>query len=226
MVTKEEFWNIMRSYGSLIWPAQIIFYLLAILLVGWVLIKPGKLPNFFAKLFLSIAFAWNGVLYFLTLAKGVAGNSNGNYINGFLFIIVACLFAIDLFREKMQFALPKLRWQKYVVLSLMLLVFCYPLIGLLLGYDFASLLVPGTHPCPTTALGLILLILALPYVNKTLFILLIFLAVPFTPFLQIAKYGIFEDTILFIVGLYGLFLLVKYWKPEIEKLSVEKHRLK
>ena len=217
MVTKDEFWNIMTTYGSLIWPAQIIFYVIAIVLVGWVIIKPGKLPDFFAKLFLSIAFAWNGVLYFLTLAKGVAGNSNGNYINGFLFILVASLFAIDLFRQKMRFTLPKLRWQKYAALLLMTLVFCYPIFGLLSGYDLASLLVPGTHPCPTTALGLVLLILALPYINRILFILLIFLAVPFTPFLQIAKYGVIEDAILLFVGLYGLFLLVKYWKPKIER---------
>jgi len=216
MVTKDEFWNIMRAYGTHIWPAQIVFYITAIVLVGWLFIKPGKLPSFFAKLFLSIAFAWNGVLFFLTLAKGMAGKSNGNYINGSLFILVAILFAVDLFRQKMQFSLPTVRWQKYVVLSLLILVFFYPIIGLLSGYDFASLIVPGTHPCPTTALGLILLILALPYFDKLIFILLIFLAVPFTPFLQIAKYGVFEDIILLVVGLYGLVLLVKYWKPKVE----------
>jgi hypothetical protein len=216
MVTKEVFWKIMGAYGLQIWPAQIIFYITAILLVAWIFIKPGKLPSFYAKLFLSIAFAWNGILYFLILAKGMAGNSHGNYINGSLFVLVALLFAVDLFRQKMQFSLPSIRWQKYAVLLLMSLVFCYPIIGLLSGYDFASLIVPGTHPCPTTALGLLLLILALPYVNKVIYILLLFFAVPFTPFLQIAKYGVLEDIILFVVGLYGLLMLVKYWKPRVE----------
>jgi hypothetical protein len=216
MVTKEVFWKIMGAYGLQIWPAQIIFYTTAILLVAWIFIKPGKLPSFYAKLFLSIAFAWNGILYFLILAKGMAGNSHGNYINGSLFVLVALLFAVDLFRQKMQFSLPSIRWQKYAVLLLMSLVFCYPIIGLLSGYDFASLIVPGTHPCPTTALGLLLLILALPYVNKVIYILLLFFAVPFTPFLQIAKYGVLEDIILFVVGLYGLLMLVKYWKPRVE----------
>jgi hypothetical protein len=216
MVTKDEFWNIMSSYGTHIWPTQVIFYITAIVLVVWLVIRPGKRPSFFAKLFLSIAFAWNGVLFFLFLAKGLAGNSKGNYINGSLFVLLAILFAVDLFRQKMLFSLPTGRWQKYVVLALLILVFCYPIIGLLSGYDFTSLIVPGTHPCPTTALGLILLILALPYVDKLVFILLIFLAVPFTPFLQIAKYGVWEDTILLVVGLYGLVLLVKYWKPKVE----------
>jgi hypothetical protein len=58
--------------------------------------------------------------------------------------------------------------------------------------------------------------MALPQVDKVIFILLIFLAVPFTPFLQIAKYGVFEDTILLASGIYGLVLLVKYWKPKVE----------
>ena len=216
MVTRDEFWNIMRAYGTQIWPAQIVFYIVAIVLVGWLFIKPGKLPSFFAKLFLSIAFAWNGIMFYLTLAKGMAGNSHGNYFNGSLFILVAILFAVDLFRQKMQFSLPIVPWQKYAVLLLMALVLCYPIIGLLSGYDLVSLIVPGTHPCPTTALGLLLLILALPKVDKVIFILLIFLAVPFTPFLQIAKYGVFEDTILLATGIYGLVLLVKYWRPQVE----------
>jgi hypothetical protein len=215
MITRETFWSIMSAYGAQIWPAQIIFYLAAIVIVGWLLLRPGRLPSFFARLYLSIAFAWIAVFFYLTLARGMAGNSQGNYFNGALFIFVAILFAIDLFRQKMQFSLPSVRWQKFAVLLLTVLVFCYPLIGLLSGNDLASLIVPGTHPCPTVALGLILLILALPHMDKVIFILLIFLAVPFTPFLQIAKYGVYEDTILLAAGLYGLVLLVKYWKPKL-----------
>jgi hypothetical protein len=209
----------MRAYGTRIWPAQIIFYVAAIVLVGWLLLKPGKLPSFFAKLFLSIAFAWNGVVFYLTLAKGIAGNSRGNYFTGPLFILVAVLFAVDLFRQKIQFSLPTIKWQRYAALLLMTLVFCYPIIGVLSGYEFTSLIVPGTHPCPTTALGLLLLTLALPQVDKVIYILLIFFAVPFTPFLQIVRYGVFEDMILLAIGVYGLVLLVKYWRPKPDNLG-------
>lgn len=214
MVTQDEFWNIMRSYGVQIWPAQIAFYISALVLFAWIFSKPGKISSFYAKLFFFFAFAWNGIMFFLILAKGMAGISFGNYINGSLFILVAILFAIDLPRQKMLFILPTIRWQKYAVLAMTALVFCYPIIGLLSGQDFPSLIVPGSHPCPTTALAIILLILALPYVNKIIFCLLIFFAVPFTPFLQISRYGVFEDSILLIVGLYGLAFLLRYWKPE------------
>jgi hypothetical protein len=92
---------------------------------------------------------------------------------------------------------------------LIVLVFCYPILGILSGHDFTSLILPGTYPCPTTALALLLLTMALPRVDTLIYILLIFFAVPFTPFFQIAKYGVYEDTILFVVGVYGLILLVK-----------------
>lgn len=213
MVTRDEFWRIIAAYGSQIWPIQIIFYFVAIFLVGWLLLTSGRFQSRITKLFLSIAFAWNGIMFYMILAKGMAGNSRGNYFFGTLFILVSVLFIIDLFKQKMQFALPTSGWQKYALLFGLCLTFCYPLFGYLSGHALTSLIMPGTFPCPTTALALLLLTMALPQVNKIIFVLLVFFAIPFTPFFQIAKYGVFEDTILLITGIYGLVLLVKFWKP-------------
>lgn len=214
MIPREEFWSVMEAYGAGIWPVQIIFYVAALLCVGWLFLKPGRRQSLCAKLYLSIAFLWNGILFFLILAKDMAGRSYGNYFNGSLFLIVSALFAVDLFRRKMQFALPAGGWRRYATLVLMLLVFCYPLFGMALGHGSTSLMMPGTFPCPTTALGLLLLTTALPQVDKIIYALLLFCAIPFTPFLQIARYGVYEDTILFATGIYALVLLVRYWKPE------------
>jgi hypothetical protein len=219
MVTRDEFWNIMRAYGARIWPIQIIFYLIAIFLTGWLILKPSRRQSLFTKSFLSIAFVWNGILFYITLAKGMAGDSRGNYFFGSLFLLVAMLFAFDLFRQKMQFALPKVRWRRYMALCLTALVFCYPILGILSGHDLTSLILPGTYPCPTIALALLLLTMALPQIDMLIYILLIFLAVPFTPFFQIAKYGVYEDTILFVVGMYGLVLLVK--REEWSRLGIK-----
>jgi hypothetical protein len=131
-----------------------------------------------------------------------------------VFIIVSVLFAVDLFRHKMQFSLPTVGGRKYATLVLTLLVFCYPLFGMAFGHSFTSLIMPGTFPCPTTALGLLLLTIALPQVNKIIYILLLICAIPFTPFVQIARYGVYEDTILFATGIYSLVLLLRYWKAE------------
>lgn len=212
MVTRDEFWAIMEAYGSRIWPIQIIFYIAAILFVGWLFLKPGRIQSLFIKLFLAIAFAWNGIMFYMILARDMAGDSKGNYFFGSIFIIVSVLFVCDLFRQRMQFAFPTVGWRKYATFFLMLLVFCYPLFGMISGHGFASLIMPGTFPCPTTALALLLLTIALPRVDKIIYILLLFCAVPFTPLFQIAKYGVYEDVILFTAGIYSLVLLVRYWR--------------
>jgi hypothetical protein len=144
----------------------------------------------------------------------MAGGSYGNYVFGSIFIIVAVLFAVDLFRQKMRFLLPTVGWRKYATLVLALLIFCYPLFGMVFGHGFTSLIMPGAFPCPTTALGLLLLTMALPHVDKTIYILLLLCTIPFTPFVQIARYGVYEDIILLATGVYSLVLLSRYWKAE------------
>jgi hypothetical protein len=214
MISAEEWWSIMEAYGARIWPAQAVFYVVAILLCAWLFYKPGRVQSWLLKLYLAIAFAWNGVVFFWALARNITGDNYGNYFFGSLFIIVSALLVMDLARQKMQFSLPAARWRKYATLALMLLVFCYPLVGIGFGHHFLRLIIPGTFPCPTTALGLILLTTALPWVDKIAYILLLVWAIPFPPFIQIPKYGVFEDAIMFVIGIYSLILLVKYWKAE------------
>jgi hypothetical protein len=212
MIPRDEFWSVMEAYGARIRPFQIVFYIAAILFVGWLFLKPGRIQSLFAKLYLSIAFAWNGIAFYFTFAKAMAGDSYGNYFFGSLFIVVSALFAADLFRQRMQFSLPTAGWRRVVPLVLTVLVFCYPLFGVAFGHRFPSLIMPGTFPCPTTALGLLLLTTALPQVDKVIYVLLLFCAIPFTPFFQILKYGVYEDTILFTTGAYSLVLLLRHWK--------------
>jgi hypothetical protein len=214
MITKNEFWQIMKAYGAQIQPIQIVFYIAAILLIGWLFLKPGRIQTLVAKLYLSIAFAWNGIVFYFVLARDMAGGSYGNYVFGSIFIIVAVLFAVDLFRQKMRFSLPTVGWRRYATLVLALLIFCYPLFGMVFGHGFTSLIMPGAFPCPTTALGLLLLTMALPQVDKPIYILLLLCAIPFTPFVQIARYGVYEDTILFATGVYSLVLLLRYWRTK------------
>jgi hypothetical protein len=212
MITRAEFWDIMAAYAAGIWPMQIVFYIAAILLVAWLVIKPGKIQGLFTKLYLAIVFAWIGIMFYMVLAKGMAGDSHGNYFFGSLFILVAVLFMVDVFKQKLQFSLPTTRLNKSVVFLLMFLVFCYPVFGLLSGHGYTSLIIPGTYPCPTIAFALLLLILALPKVDKLINALLIIFAVPFTPFFQISRYGVYEDVILFTIGIYSLGLWLRSWR--------------
>ena len=104
MIPAEEWWSIIEAYDDRIWPAHSVFYIVAILLTGWLFLKPGLVQNWFTKLYLSIAFAWNGIVFFLILAKDITGENNGNYLFGSIFIIVSVLFAVDLFRQKIHVA--------------------------------------------------------------------------------------------------------------------------
>lgn len=208
MLSAEEWWSIIEGYGSRIWPVSLISWAVTIGVVFFLFVRSGTASNLLMKIYLVFWFAWIGIVFFMILGKALVGN----YIFGSLFIIVSILFAADIFREKMQFRLPEVEWQRYVTLGLMLVVLCYPLFSMVFGHHFPRLIIPGTYPCPTTAIGLLLLTMALPRVDKIVYIVLLFWAVVFPPFIQIPKYGVYEDGIMFLVGLYSLVMLVRQWK--------------
>jgi hypothetical protein len=208
MLSAEEWWGIIRAYGTAVWPAQALFFAGAVLLVLLVCLKPGRAVDTLTRLYLAASLGWIGIAFFLVLGKGLAGN----YFFGSLFTIAAILFVVDLFRRKMQFRLPTVVWQRRATIALALAVLCYPLVSMALGHSFPGVIVPGSHPCPSTALALILLTTALPRVNKVVYVILLFWAIPFPPVIQIPKYGVYEDAIMFVVGLYALVMLIKNWK--------------
>jgi hypothetical protein len=212
MISIEEWRRVINSYGVSIWPAQIVFFVVAIVLTVLTMLKPGRAQDILIKLFLTVSFAWNGIVFYLIYARGLTGSIYGNFLYCAIFMLVSALFAVDIFRSRMSFSLPSARWQKYATIALLFLIFCYPLIGIFLGHPATRLLFPGTIGCPTTALALILLTTSLPRVDRLVYIVLLFFAIPATPFLQIARYGVYEDSIMLASGIYALILLILYWK--------------
>lgn len=214
MISPEEWRRIMSGYGASIWPAQIVFFAVAIVLVALTMLKPGRVWDILIKLYFTVSFAWNAILFFLIHARGLTGSLYGNVLYFALFMLVSALFAVDIFRRRMSFSLPGERWKKCTTVILVVLVFCYPLIGTLIDHPVTRLLFPGTVGCPTTALALVLLSTSLPRVNRTIYIILLVFAIPATPFLQIARYGVYEDGIMLISGIYALVMLVIYRKNQ------------
>ena len=210
MLSAEQWWGIIQAYGARVWPTQVFFFAAAILVVLVVCLSPGRLANTLVRLYMALSFGWIGILFFFILGKGL----KGNFFFGSLFIIVAILFVVDMARGKMEFRLPGRGWQRSVTLLLFLVVLCYPLFSLALGHRFPGTIIPGTFPCPTTALALVLLTTALPRVDKIIFIILLFWAIPFPPVIQIPKYGVYEDSIMLATGLYSLVMLVINWKKK------------
>ena len=192
----------MAGYNSTIWPGQYIMLAIAAIIVLFVLIKPSKTSSIMMKLYMVIAFGWIGI--------GFSGVISGNYAGTVLFSSIALFFALDIYKQKLQFVLPKNNSQRILSLTLLLIIFSYPLLGLALGHNSSEIFMIGTYPCPTTSLGLVMMTFAFPKVNKTLYGLLLFWAMMSIP--AITMYSVFEDTILLISGIFGLIMLVKNWK--------------
>ena len=125
---------------------------------------------------------------------------------------MAILYVLDIYKKKMEFCLPKIGWRKYLTILLIMIIICYPLFGMAFGHYFPKLIVVGTHPCPTAAFTLLLLTTALPQVNRIIYGILLFWAVPFPVFIQIPKFGVYEDSIMLGIGIYSLIMLITNWR--------------
>lgn len=211
MMSTETWWNQIGTYNNAIFPMQIIIMIVAIILTYFLFAKPGTKTNKLMKAYLSFTFAWNGIIFFLIFGKELPGI----FLGAPLFIIVAILFAWDIFGNKTQLRLPNIKWQRYLMMFWILLAFLYPLIGLAFGHYYPKTCIFGVMPCPTTVFALALLVAAIPKVDKKVYVLLLVWALPaFGKCL--GALNLYEDCVLFWTGIYALIMLIKNWKV-IEK---------
>ena len=213
MIPANEWWAIIQNYGMSIFPAQILFYLAALAVLVVFFINPGSLANKIIKGYFVLTFGWIGMVFFLFLGQDLPAHN----AQTFLFITLAVLFFIDLLTGTTQFTLPTNGWRRTAMLvGFGLVLVAYPLTGLLLGRPTSKWIIPGTYPCPTTAFALVFMATTLPAKRRWLYLVtLIFLliwAIPFPIMIQIPRFGIYEDSIMLLMGLYALALLPLKWK--------------
>jgi FtsH-binding integral membrane protein len=194
----------MGAYNEATLPVQIVMMIVAVVLTYFIFTKPNARANALMKSFLSFAFAWNGVVFFLVFAWNII-----SAIASALFIIVAILFALDIFERRTEFRLPAAKWQRYLTVFLILLVFLYPLIGLALGHPYPQTCMPMA-PCPLTVFAIALVAGAIPQVDRKVYAFLLPWAILSLP-KCLGALDCYEDCILFAVGVYGLVLLTKNW---------------
>lgn len=158
MLPSNEWWAILNAYGAAVWPAQAVFYLLGLVLLVLLFRSSTPIASLLMKLYFAFSFGWISLVFFLTNGKGLAGSA----FFSALFMVIAILIALDGFRRRMDFHLPENAPQRGITLGLTLIVLCYPLFSVALGRPLQESIVPGTFPCPTTALALVLLTTSLP----------------------------------------------------------------
>jgi len=217
MIPANEWWMVLQNYNETVFPSQILFYLLAISAISVSFWQTEKVANRLIKGFFVLAFGWIGIVFFLLLGQKLPAHN----VQAFLFLSLSALFAIDLFTETNQFKIASSGWQRTATFVGFGIVLVYPLVGLLLGRPAVRLIIPGTFPCPTTALALVFMATTLPTKRRWLYLttlcLLLIWAIPFPIMIQIPKFGVYEDGIMLAAGIYSLVMLVINWNTTKDK---------
>ncbi len=205
MIPATEWWNIIGNYGLSIFPMQFINLALGFVVVIFFLVKRNELASRILKVYFVYTFLWIGVIFFFLLGKDLPA-----YIMQMtLFSSLGILFALDLKYNKIQFEVPQEKGRRILYSTFLILVFAYPLIGYLIGsHTYPKIIILGSYPCPTAALALVLISGNIRKIDWKIFILLLIWAIPFPILIQIPQFGVYEDSIMLLSGLYTLGLWI------------------
>jgi hypothetical protein len=215
VVSTEQFWTRVGAYNETMWPIEIAMIAAAAFLTCRVFLRPGAKTDMWMKAFLSLVFAWNGVVFLLVFLR----NPMSMLVGAPLFIIVSLLFAVDILTKKTHFQPPEATWKKAMTIFWIVLVFLYPVIGWRLGHVYPKTLLP-VFPCPLTVFAIALVAAAAPNVDKKAFILLLPWALMGLP-KCFGALDCYEDCILFASGVYGLVELIRNWKTHQDEAREE-----
>lgn len=216
MLSSSEWWAVIIDYNKRIFPAQWVLYLILAVLAIYLMVGRKEATNTALKLVLGVVNIWIGIGFFM-LNSGFPVVLRT--VQGILFITIGLLLLSDIRKKLFEFGPVKGSWQYRLYIIGMFVMLLYPLVALFQGKSIDHCIVQGTLPCPTTAYTLLLIITAKRRHVGWLYTLLLIWAIPFAPLIQIPKYGVYEDGIMFVTGIIGLVL---YVQEIIKNISVAK----
>jgi hypothetical protein len=201
--TLEQFLAVFKNYNLSVFPMQIIFYLL-VLVVIYFIIKPNSKSDKIIISILSLLWLWMGIVYHIIFFTAI---NKAAWLFGGLFIIQAILFLIfGVFQNKLSF---QFKSDKYGITGLILVLialFIYPVAGYILGHVYPYAPTFGL-PCPTTIFTFGLLLMNIKKCPLT--VLIIPLVWSVIGFMAAFQFGILEDSALIVASLITVFLLIK-----------------
>ncbi len=212
MIATEDWWNVLINFNESIMPFQFIWAGIALILTIWFFIKPGKITNILLKVYFMLSFAFISIMFFAIKGQELPAFVGQTICFGSL----AILFALDLKLNKLQFIMPEKLIPKIVMMISTVLVFLYPVFGMLSGHVYPRMIILGTFPCPTVALAIIFTTASLSKIEIkwqsiglfAIWLLLLIWAIPFPIAIQIPQFGAYEDIIMLLIGIYGLTMLI------------------
>ena len=145
--TVEQFFEIFRSYNEAIWPAQVLAYLLGILVLvlAW---RTSKISNRLIGGILAIFWIWMGVFYHILHFSAINPAAK---VFGVVFILQGLLFFVAgalLDKITFRFIVKPLPIIGGVFILYAMIV--YPALGIFFGHIYPAAPMFGVVPCPTT----------------------------------------------------------------------------
>ena len=200
--TTEQFLGVFEKYNLSVYPAQLVFFILALTVTILTFVKFRGAGKIFSSV-LALFWIWMGAVYHIIFFAAI---NKPAYLFGVLFIFQGGLFIYEwIIKKNLSF---EFKFSFYSVAGLVLIVYAlliYPVLGYLSGHTYPKAPAFGL-PCPTTIFTLGLLLSSASRVR------LYILAVPFLWSLIGAsaafKLGIKEDFGLLAAGILTLVLTI------------------
>lgn len=194
----DELRVLFARYNPSVWPAQVVAYALAGLVVWSIRRRPGPTTDRFVSGALAASWLWLGVVFFGRHAATTAPLLAALY--GAMFVAQAVLFVrAGVVGERLAVRPDRSLAARVGWSALAYALVVYPLLGLVLGHGYPESPLVGTAPCPTTIATFGLLLLVRPPLPGHLLVIPMIWAV-LAP-LAAVGHGYPEDLGLFLFGL-------------------------
>lgn len=211
--TTEDFLQVFENYNLSVFPAQIFFNILAVLMI-FLAVKRIKYSDKIIGFSLGFLWLWIGIVYHLVFFSKInpaAVFFAAIYIlQGLLFIYFAGL------KKDLNFSFSKDLMGLTGALFMLYALIIYPLLGILFGHTYPHNPTFGL-PCPTTIFTFGLLLWSKERVP--LYLTIIPLIWSLIGSSAAVKLGVLEDTGLLIAGVFGFVMIIqsnrKKLKPAI-----------
>ena len=197
----EQFLDIFEKYNRSVWPLQLIFYLMAVLIIGLSFVKFRSSDRVIVSL-LSFFWIWMGAIYHLVYFTAI---NKAAFIFGATFILQGILFFyLGVIKNQISISFSKnIEGMAGSVLIIFALII-YPIVGIIQGHIYPASPTFGL-PCPTTIFTMGVLLWSDKKIPVILFIVPVLWSV--LGFSAAHSLGIKEDIVLVIAGI--LFTLLK-----------------
>jgi hypothetical protein len=200
--TASQFLDVIRQYNAAVWPAQVIFYGLAALMIYWAA-RPSRNRDRWVSGLLAFLWVWMGVVYHWLFFTSINPAAR---LFGVLFVGQAVVFlAAGILRTRLRFRFTGdvYGWTGTIFFGYALLV--YPVLSAMAGHPYPAGPTFGL-PCPTTIFTFGLLLWASRPVPP--WVLAVPLAWSLLGASAAVQFGILEDYGLVVAGVLGTVMII------------------